>query len=105
MIFGICERNFTEQLNSYHLLDYGLDDRGSISGRGNDGILFLLTTASRPALRPTQPPIQWVRGALSLGVKLPLCEADHSLPCGAEVKNAWSYTSNPTICRHGVVLS
>jgi hypothetical protein len=33
---------------------------------------------SRPALGPIQPPIQWVSGALSLGVKLPGREADHS---------------------------
>jgi len=33
--------------------------------------IFLFTTVSRPALRPTQPPIQWVPGALSLGVKRP----------------------------------
>jgi hypothetical protein len=32
--------------------------------------IFLLTTASRTALGPTQPPIQWIPGALSLGVKL-----------------------------------
>jgi hypothetical protein len=31
--------------------------------------IFLLTTASRPALGSTYPPIQWVPGALSLGVK------------------------------------
>jgi hypothetical protein len=35
---------------------------------------------------PTQPPIQWVLGALSLGVKLPGREVDHSLPSTAEVK-------------------
>jgi len=35
---------------------------------------------------PTQPPIQWVSGALSLGVKQPRCEADHSPPPSAEVK-------------------
>jgi hypothetical protein len=29
--------------------------------------IFLFTTASRTALGPTQPPIQWVLGALSLG--------------------------------------
>jgi hypothetical protein len=56
---------------------------------------FLFTTASRTALGPTQPPIQWVPGALSLGLKRPGREADHSPPSGAEVKNAWSYTSTP----------
>jgi hypothetical protein len=50
---------------------------------------------SRTALRPTQPPIQCVRGALSLGVKRPGRDADHSSPSSAEVKNAWSYTSTP----------
>jgi len=38
---------------------------------------------------------QWVSGALSLGVKLPGHEADHSPPSGAKVKNSWSYTSTP----------
>jgi hypothetical protein len=33
--------------------------------------IFLFSTASRPVLGPTQPPIQWVLGALSLGVKWP----------------------------------
>jgi len=50
---------------------------------------------SRLAQGPTQPPIQWVPGALSVGVKQPGCEADHSPPCGVEVKNVWSYTSTP----------
>jgi hypothetical protein len=62
-------------------------------------------TASRPDLGPTQPPIQWVLGALSLGIKPPGCEADYSLPSSAEVKNAWSCTSTPQIHLHGVVLS
>jgi hypothetical protein len=67
-------------------LGYVLDDWGSRvqfpAGAGN----FLFTTASRTALGPTQPLIQWVRGALSLGVKWPVCEADHSPPSNAEVK-------------------
>jgi hypothetical protein len=42
--------------------------------------IFLFTTASRTALGPTQPPIQWVPGALSLGIKQPGREADHSPP-------------------------
>jgi hypothetical protein len=41
----------------------------------------------------TQPRIQWVPGALSLQVKRPGREADHSPPSSAEVKNALSYTS------------
>jgi hypothetical protein len=57
--------------------------------------IFLFTTVSRKALEPTQPPIQWVPGALSLRVKRPGCEADQSPPCSAEVKNAWSHTSTP----------
>jgi hypothetical protein len=46
--------------------------------------------SSRPALGPIQPPIQWVLGALSLGVKRPGREADHSPPNSAEVKKTWS---------------
>jgi hypothetical protein len=48
--------------------------------------IFLFTTASRTALEPTQTPIQWVPGALSLVVKRPEREADHSRPSNAEVK-------------------
>jgi hypothetical protein len=44
-------------------------------------------------------------GALSLGVKRPGRETDHSSPSSAEVKNAWSYTSTPPIRLHGVVIS
>jgi hypothetical protein len=49
----------------------------------------LFATTSRPALGPTQPPIQWVPVAFSLGVKLPGREADQSPVSNAEVKNAW----------------
>jgi hypothetical protein len=37
---------------SVYRLRYGLDDLGSIPGRGSDGIFFF-ATASRPALGPT----------------------------------------------------
>jgi hypothetical protein len=47
--------------------------------------IFLFTTASRTALGPTQP-IPWVPGSLSLGVKLPGREADHSPQSSAKVK-------------------
>jgi hypothetical protein len=46
--------------------------------------------SSRPALGTTQPPSQWVPGALS-----PEREADHSPPTSAEVVKTWVYTSTP----------
>jgi hypothetical protein len=57
--------------------------------------IFLFPTVSRTALGPTQPPVPWVPGALSLGVKRPGREANHSPPSSAEVKNVWTYTSTP----------
>jgi hypothetical protein len=67
-------------------LGCGLDDRGSRvrfpAGMG----IFLFTTASRTALGPTQSPIHWIPGTLSLRLKRPGREADHSPPSNAEVK-------------------
>jgi hypothetical protein len=60
-----------------------MNDNGFESQQGLG--IFLLTTASRPALRPTKPPNQWVPGALSLWVKRPGREVDHSPPSSAEV--------------------
>jgi hypothetical protein len=48
--------------------------------------IFFFTTMSRTALGPTQPPIQWIRGALSLRIKRPGHEADHPPPSSAEIK-------------------
>jgi hypothetical protein len=58
------------------MTDYGLDCRGSNPGGGCD---FSSST-------PTQPPIQWVPGVLSLVVKLPGREANHSPPSSTEIK-------------------
>jgi hypothetical protein len=75
--------------------DYGLHDWGS-RVRFPVGLgIFLVSNMSRTDLGPTQPPIQWVPGALSLGVKRPGHEAHHSSPSTTEVNNAWSYTSTP----------
>jgi hypothetical protein len=51
--------------------------------------------SSRPDLEITQPRIQWLARALSLGVKRPGRESEHSSPTSAEVKKIWIYTSTP----------
>jgi hypothetical protein len=67
--------------------------------------IFLFTTASRTGLGSTQPPIQWVPRALSLGVKRPGMELNIHLHLVPRSKNEWSCTSTPTIRLHGAVLS
>jgi hypothetical protein len=52
--------------------------------------IFLFSTASRPALGPTQPPIQW-----KTGLKQPGPKAYHSPPSSTEVKNGLFCTSTP----------
>jgi hypothetical protein len=59
------------------------------------GNFSLFTTAFGPALVPTQPPIQRVPGALTLGIKRQGHGADYSSPSSSEIKNVWSYTSTP----------
>jgi hypothetical protein len=61
-----------------------LDGLGSIPDKGD---IFVFSKASRPALGPTQPPIQWVLGALSPRVKRPGGEAGHPHLSSTEVKN------------------
>jgi hypothetical protein len=62
-----------------------MDDQGSVGGAE----IFLLATASRPALGPIQPPIQSVPRFFCQVEKRPGREDDHSPP-SAEDKNAWS---------------
>jgi hypothetical protein len=59
----------------------------TLQGHGS----FLLSTASRPALEHPEPPIQSVSQTISQWVKWPGCEADHTPPSSAKVKNTWSY--------------
>jgi hypothetical protein len=83
--------------------------RGSTVGIGtgyglNDPSVknFHFSISSRPALGSTQPPIQWVPGALSPGARRQGREADQSPPTSAEVKKPWIYTST---FPHDIVLS
>jgi hypothetical protein len=51
--------------------------------------------SSKPALVPINPPIYWVPGVLSSGVKIPVHETDHSPLPGAEVKKMLIRASTP----------
>jgi hypothetical protein len=55
--------------------------------------IFLFTTASRRDLGPTQPPVQQVPGALSLGVKRRGVKLTTHLHLVPRSKNEWNYTS------------
>jgi hypothetical protein len=77
---------------------YGLDDQAievSMPSRGER--IFPLTSVSRPALGPTQPPVQWVLGVLSLGLMrgrhVTLTTHPHLVP---RSRVSRSYTSSPS---------
>jgi hypothetical protein len=75
--------------------------RGSIPGGGQR--IFPLAFVSRPALRPTQRPVQWVPGVLFPGVKaLPGRDADHSSHLVPRSRMSRSYTSSLPKSLHGV---
>jgi len=66
---------------------YGQPGFNSQQGLG----LFLLATVSTVALGPTHPPIQWMLGVPSLGVKWPWCKCDH-LPASRPDTSSWCGT-------------
>jgi hypothetical protein len=55
VVLYICEPGSSGSIVS----GYGLDDR----------VIEILASVSRPALGPTQSPVQWVPGVLSPGLK------------------------------------
>jgi hypothetical protein len=65
--------------------------------------IFLFSIASRPTPGPTQPPIQWIHGAISPEVKRHGREADHSPPSRTEVKNHAAIPSLPIHVRDVVL--
>jgi hypothetical protein len=56
---------------------------------------FLFSSTSVPALGFTQPPLQSAPGAVSLVVKRPGCDADHTPPPSAEIKKDGAVTTLP----------
>jgi hypothetical protein len=67
---------------------YGMGSPGSIPG--------MAKVFSSPQ-RPDRPPIQWIPGEISLRVKRPGREADHSLPSSAEVGNGGAIPPLPNM--------
>jgi hypothetical protein len=88
------------QLSRYRT-GYRLGARGSIPSR--DKRIFSSPVSIR-ALGPTPPPIQWILGAISPGVKRQRREVDHSPPSSVEVNNGGAIP--PLFIRlHGVVVN
>jgi hypothetical protein len=57
--------------------------------------ILICSKASRPDLVSRQPPLKWVLGAVSTGVKVLKREAEHPTLCNAEIRNECNYTSTP----------
>jgi hypothetical protein len=66
--------------------------------------IFLSSTASKPTLGSTHPPIQWVPVDLFPEVMQQRREADHVPPSCAETKNCWAIHPLPHIL-HGIKLN
>ena len=80
------------------LLAGQLRNCGLIFGRNK---IFLVFRVSRLALGPTQLPVEWVPGTISLGVRWPEQGDGQTSRSNAEVKNDWRYTSILTFL-HGM---
>jgi hypothetical protein len=64
---------------------------------------FVLSTASKLPLEPTQLPIQGIFGAFSLGLKRQGCEVDYSPPSSVKAKSGGAITPL-LMCVHAIVL-
>jgi hypothetical protein len=100
--FRLCFWFHIRLLPSSSLASRRLYGRSGFDPRRGQRI-FPLTSVSRPALEPTQPPVQWVPGVLAPGVKArPGRDADHSPPLVPRSRMIRSYTSSPPKRLHGV---
>jgi hypothetical protein len=69
----VCVQNRNRDSSVSIATGYRLEGLGLILGRAK---FFLFSIASGPAPGPTQRPIQWAPGTISLGVKRPECKDD-----------------------------
>jgi len=60
------------------------------------------TKRARPALGPSQPPVQLAQESSFSPVKRPGREVDHALASSDENKNEWSCTTISSECLHGL---
>jgi hypothetical protein len=104
LLISIFQISFSRNNSIGTATGYGLDNRViGLGCRRALGIL-LFDTVSRPAVgRPA--PIQWVPGALSVGLKLPGHEVDDIPPSSAEIKECVELHLHSPIRLHDVVLS
>jgi len=65
--------------------------------------MFPFHKTFRPNLRPIHR-LEWVPGALSLGIKRQGAEFDHLLLYSVQVSNVWSYTVTPAMYSHRLVF-
>jgi hypothetical protein len=66
LIMGLREQGSSGSIASGYGLDHrAVEVRSSAETKG----FFSLASVSRPTLGPTQPPVQWVPGVLSQGLK------------------------------------
>jgi len=88
---------------------FGIVTRYGLKGAGFESRhrweIFIFPETYSPALGPTHPSMQLLRGFFpegGRGKKQPGREADHSRLSSAEVRNEWSYTSAVPTYLHGL---
>jgi hypothetical protein len=71
ILFNVYGTRYRSQGSSVSIVsDYGLDDPAiGVRSPAEENYSFPLTSVSRPVLRPTQPPVQWVWGGPFPGAK------------------------------------
>jgi hypothetical protein len=103
--FLIFSTSWSELGSSISIVSgYGLDDQAIEVGSPAEAKgFFPVASVSRPCLRPTQPPVQWVPGVLCLGIKrgrgVTLTTHPHPVPRSRMCR---SYISSPHKCLRGV---